>query len=108
MTRSCRPHAKASPGEGCGHTTEGATRCAYHERAFHAWRNAQPARQELYQGDWPARSRTIRQATPYCTDVDAGPACSGGLTVDHVLLVPLCRHHHSALEARRRALIRSS
>lgn len=106
--RSCLPHAKASPGEGCDRRTEGPTRCPDHERAFQRWRNAQPARQELYQDGWPALSRAIREATPYCTDADAGPACSGGLTVDHVLLVPLCRHHHGALEARRRADARAA
>ena len=98
MTRSCLPHHRASPGERCGRTQKG-PRCTDHEAAFQRWRNAQPGRKAVYQGDWPAESRAIRRANPYCSvcgSVDE-------LTVDHPTRSVFCRTHHGELEARRRA-----
>ena len=99
MTRSCLPHHRASPGERCGALIRGGTRCERHEAAFQTWRNAQPGRRALYQGDWPAESRAIRRANPYCS------VCGSvdGLTVDHPTRHVFCRTHHGELEARRRA-----
>jgi len=98
VSRSCLPHHLASPGERCPRTQK-ARRCAGHEAAFQRWRNAKPERRELYLGDWPAESRAIRAAHPYCSECGSVDQ----LTVDHPLRRVFCRSCHGRLEAGRRA-----
>ena len=74
------------------------TRCPAHERAWQAARNARPER-AIYRGSWPAESRAIRAAQPWCSACGSG----GDLTVDHPTRAVLCRRCHGRLEARRRA-----
>lgn len=81
-----------------------ATRCAEHESGFQQRRNARPERRELYLGDWPAESRAIRQAHPYCSECGSVDQ----LTVDHPTRRVFCRSCHGRLEASRRAVAKSS
>ena len=74
------------------------TRCPQCEREWQRQRNARPGR-AIYNGEWAAYSRAQREANPYC----AVCGTSRDLTVDHGGAGVLCRTHHSALEARRRA-----
>ena len=89
--------------QGCPNLTR-MTRCAVHERQRQRARNARPERVALYGGGWPAESRAIRAAQPWCT---AEGWHAGGLTVDHPTRAVLCRHHHGQLEAKRRGQVES-
>ena len=107
VARPCLPHAKASPGASCRATnTNGRRRCPRHEAEYQRWRNGQPARRELYGGDWPAHSRQRVAEVGVCIEADG--SCHGRLSVDHPTDDVLCTSHHSRREARRRAAIRSS
>lgn len=84
----------------------GVARCLGCERLRNAKRNASPER-AIYKGGWPAESKAIRTAEPWCHSVDVGmERCDvvgvKSLTVDHPTRKPLCRHHHQRLEWKRR------
>ena len=83
---------------GCRNTTE-RTRCADCERARQARRNRDPKRHSLYDAAWDRHSRERRAEHPYCSVCGTSTA----LTVDHQSDAVLCRRHHGALEAQRRA-----
>jgi hypothetical protein len=83
------------------------SRCLGCERVRQAQRNAKPERVALYQGSWPAESRAIRTAEPWCHSLDVGlDGCTvtgvASLTVDHPTRKALCRSHHQRLEWKRR------
>lgn len=86
--------------EPCGEIQDG-PRCERHERVKE---RSRPGR-EIYRGDWPAESKAIRAAQPWCS-VDGCP--STDLTVDHPTRKVFCRHHHGELEAQRRSDARAA
>lgn len=82
----------------CHRLVDNGTRCHACELAWQSRRNQRPAR-AIYRGDWPAESRAIRDAQPWCS------VCSRltDLTVDHPTRAVLCRPCHARLENERRA-----
>ena len=50
-------------------------------------RNAKPTRRALYGGDWPAQSRAIRAASPWCVVCGSGRDLTVGVLGDQALAV---------------------
>lgn len=111
--RVCLPHVEASPGERC-HERTTTTRCAIHERAYQALRNAR--RGDAYTSpEYKAERRRVLAGVTVCPECGRRATRRNPMTADHIVprahgggaignLRPLCRE----CNARRGATVRSS
>lgn len=111
--RVCLPHAEASPGERC-HERTTTTRCAIHERAYQALRNAR--RGDAYTSpEYKAERRRVLAMATVCELCGEAPTRRDPLTADHIVprahgggVVGNLRAVHRSCNSARGATVRSS